>query len=185
MDVSVSGSVKIGPMCICIKDHGRNVCERLQQLRLSTGLVDLDILVEEERLRVHKVVLAAASKFFRDQLTKANVLVPVILRLEDFGLELKREAVSYIVEFIYCGEVLIPGECLSDVCVAAHTLGIYGLIEFLPNAVAPGKDPNQLLLASPASSSSLPLPSQPQALPQPPQPSESYLEPSFSSVDPY
>ena len=31
--------------------------------------------------------------------------MPVILRLEDFGLELKRDAVSYIIEFIYRGEV--------------------------------------------------------------------------------
>ena len=42
--------------------------------------------------------------------------VPVILRLEDFGLELKRDAVSYIIEFVYRGEVNIPGERLTDVC---------------------------------------------------------------------
>ncbi|XP_040568391.1 uncharacterized protein [Lepeophtheirus salmonis] len=169
----------IGPMCICIKDHGRHVCERLQQLRLSTGLVDLDIVVEEQRLRVHKVVLAATSKFFKDQLTKANVLVPVILRLEDFGLELKREAVGYIVEFIYRGEVLIPGECLSDVCVAAHTLGIYGLVEFLPNA-APHAKELQLhtnpVSCNPAFSGSLDPSNYVEALAE--------THPSYSSVDP-
>ena len=42
--------------------------------------------------------------------------MPVILRLEDFGLELKRDAVSYIIEFVYRGEVNIPGERLTDVC---------------------------------------------------------------------
>ena len=40
----------------------------------------------------------------------------MILRLEDFGLELKRDAVSYIIEFVYRGEVNIPGERLTDVC---------------------------------------------------------------------
>ena len=54
---------------------------------------------------MHKVVMAACSRFFKDQLCKQNVQVPVILRLEDFGLELKRDAVSYIIEFVYRGEV--------------------------------------------------------------------------------
>ena len=52
--------------------------------------------------------------------------MPVILRLEDFGLELKRDAVSYIIEFVYRGEVNIPGEKLTEVCAAAHTLGVIG-----------------------------------------------------------
>ena len=54
---------------------------------------------------MHKVVMAAGSRFFKDQLCKQNVQVPVILRLEDFGIELKRDAVSYIIEFVYRGEV--------------------------------------------------------------------------------
>ena len=54
---------------------------------------------------MHKVVMAACSRFFKDQLCKQNVQVPVILRLEDFGIELKRDAVSYIIEFVYRGEV--------------------------------------------------------------------------------
>ena len=91
--------------------------------------------------------------------------VPVILRLEDFGLELKRDAVSYIIEFVYRGEVNIPGERLTDVCQvkieksmndfslkffsssrtkgcqlllsqAAHTLGVVGM-EHLPVPAPP------------------------------------------------
>ena len=50
------------------------------------------------------------------QKTPSFEQVPVILRLEDFGLELKRDAVSYIIEFVYRGEVNIPGERLTDVC---------------------------------------------------------------------
>ena len=41
----------------------------------------------------------------QDQLCKANVLVPVILRLEDFGVELSKDAVRFVIEFIYRGEV--------------------------------------------------------------------------------
>ena len=114
-------------MCIQVKDHSRVMCEQLQQLRLQTGLVDLDIVCEDHHINVHKVVMAACSRFFKDQLCKQNIQGPVILRLEDFGLELKGDAVSYIIEFVYRGEVNIPGEKLTEVCQAAHTLGVVGL----------------------------------------------------------
>lgn len=127
-------------MCILVKDHSRVLCEQLQQLRLQTGLVDLDIVCEDHHINVHKVVMAACSKFFKDQLCKQNVQVPVIIRLEDFGLELKRDAVSYIIEFVYRGEVNIPGERLTEVCQAAHTLGVVGL-EHLPVPAGPQRPP--------------------------------------------
>ena len=74
-------------MCIQVKDHSRVMCEQLQQLRLQTGLVDLDIVCEDHHINVHKVVMAACSRFFKDQLCKQDIQGPVILRLEDFGLE--------------------------------------------------------------------------------------------------
>lgn len=48
--------------------------------------------------------MAAASKFFKTQLCKAKVMVPVILQLEDFDLKLTKEALSHVVDFIYRGE---------------------------------------------------------------------------------
>ena len=125
--IKMCSTRSIAPMCIQVKDHSRVVCEQLQQLRLQTGLVDLDIVCEDHHINVHKVVMAACSRFFKDQLCKQNIQGPVILRLEDFGLELRRDAVSYIIEFVYRGEVNIPGEKLTEVCQAAHTLGVVGL----------------------------------------------------------
>ena len=77
------------------------MCGRLQEMRQQSALVDLDIVCEEQHLHVHKVILAGASKFFREQLCKANVMVPVILRLEDFGIEVSSEALGYMIEFVY------------------------------------------------------------------------------------
>ena len=51
--------------------------------------------------------MAAGSMFFKDQLCRQNVQVPVILRLEDFGIKLKMDAVTYIIEFVYRGEVRV------------------------------------------------------------------------------
>ena len=39
---------------------------------------------------------------------------------------------QHLIEFIYCGKVTIPGERLKHVCTAAHELGVYGLVDFLP-----------------------------------------------------
>jgi hypothetical protein len=36
--------------------------------------------------------------------------------------------------FYFRGEVVIPGDRLSDVCAASHALGIHGLTDFLPNS---------------------------------------------------
>ena len=61
--------------------------------------------MQDHHINVHKVVMAAGSRFFKDQLCKQNVQAPVILRLEDFGIKLKMDAVTYIIEFVYRGEV--------------------------------------------------------------------------------
>ncbi len=60
---------------------------------------------------------------YQEKLLKANVMIPVMLRLEDFGLTLSRRAVSHVVDFVYRGEVVVPGERVKDVCAAAHALG--------------------------------------------------------------
>ncbi len=106
-----------------MKEHPRRLSESLHLLRMQDGLVDLDIECEGERVRAHKAVMAAASRFFGEKLLKANVMIPVMLRLEDFGLSLSRRAVSNVVDFVYRGEVVVPGDRMGDVCAPAHALG--------------------------------------------------------------
>ena len=73
---------------------------------------------------------------------RANVLVPVVLRLEDYGFHLSYEAVSLIIEFVYKGEVNIASNQLIVMATAAHSLGIDGLQEFLPNTLPPNANQN-------------------------------------------
>jgi len=129
----------MGSMTLSVKEHSQKLCEKLQSLRSDTNLVDLDLVCEDQHLHVHKVIMAASSKFFKEELSKSVATLtrgPVILKLEDFHMKLKREAVSHIVEFIYKGEIVIPANLLSPVCEAAHNLGVHDLIDFLP---APAK----------------------------------------------
>ena len=128
----------MGSMTISVKEHQKQLCEKLQSLRSDTNFVDLDLVCEDHHLHVHKVVMAASSKFFKEELSKsvATLHSPVILKLEDFNMKLKREAVDHIVDFIYKGEINISANLLSPVCEAAHNLGVHDLIDFLP---APAK----------------------------------------------
>ena len=51
----------MGSMTIDVKEvHGKNLCEKLQDLRADTNLVDLDIVCEGTTLSVHRCVLAAS-----------------------------------------------------------------------------------------------------------------------------
>ena len=124
-------------------------------------------MCEDTHLHVHKVVMAASSKFFKENLSKAsNMRAPVILKLEDFNLKLKKEAVNFIVEFIYNGQVNIPCELLTPVCEAAHALGVQGLTDFLPapaKAIPPSVQESSTQSEAPTPPT--PIPSQP-SLPQ-------------------
>ena len=50
----------MGSMSIVVKDHGKQLCEKLQSLRSDTNLVDLDLVCEDEKICVHKVVMVSA-----------------------------------------------------------------------------------------------------------------------------
>ena len=118
----------MGSMSINIKEHAKHLCEKVQTLRSESNLLDLEVLCEDAKINVHKVVMAACSKFFKDQI-KSNI---TSVKLEDHSLKVKKDAVSYIVDYIYKGEVEIPTAAFQDVCQAAHSLGVYDLIDFLP-----------------------------------------------------
>lgn len=111
----------MGSMTLSVKEHSQKLCEKLQSLRSDTNLVDLDLVCEDQHLHVHKVIMAASSKFFKEELSKSVATLtrgPVILRLEDFNMKLKREAVSHIVEFIY----KVPFVYYGSTCCIAQNL---------------------------------------------------------------
>ena len=60
-----SGGSGPGPMCIYMKDYPKLLLDQLQILRLSTQIYDLDLSVQGTHFKVHKIVLAAASTFFK------------------------------------------------------------------------------------------------------------------------
>ena len=117
-----------------VKEYSNKLVKRLKDLRQeSPDLADLEICCENSKLSAHKVILAASSSFFREELSR-NVVRNnnVTLALEDFSMKLKFEALKCIVDFIYEGEVSVPMELFKDVCDVASALGIHDLMEYLP-----------------------------------------------------
>ena len=58
-------SSSIGPMCLFVKEHGKNLMEKLNSLKCDQNLTDLRLDVQNKHFNVHKVVMAASSKFFK------------------------------------------------------------------------------------------------------------------------
>ena len=88
--VLCAGSKSSSPWTL--KDHSKQLCDKLQSLRSDMNFVDLDLVCEDAHLHLHKVIMAASSKFFKEQLSKSVTTVrsaPVILKLEDFNMKLK------------------------------------------------------------------------------------------------
>ena len=44
----------MGSMTISVKEHRKQLCEKLQSLRSDTNFVDLDLVCEDHHLHVHK-----------------------------------------------------------------------------------------------------------------------------------
>lgn len=54
----------------------------------------------------------------------ANVREPVQVNLGEFGLtSVTPTSVRLVVDFVYRGEVIVPGERMDEVCHTAHALG--------------------------------------------------------------
>ncbi|XP_072938991.1 uncharacterized protein [Epargyreus clarus] len=102
--------------------HVRNVCDGLSSLQQNGELVDMTLAADGHTVKVHQVVLALASPFFKELITSVKCPHPVI-----FLNKVKHATLSAILEYIYTGEVLVSLEHLNDLVEAAKELHIKGL----------------------------------------------------------
>ncbi|XP_015604748.1 uncharacterized protein LOC107272263 [Cephus cinctus] len=94
--------------------HAGHVTERFSGLLARQALVDVTLICEEQKLRVHKLVLASCSLYFEEMLEQDLGQEPIIL-LSDLNFEILKA----MVEFMYCGETTISQEHLPSLLEAA------------------------------------------------------------------
>ncbi|XP_068968287.1 uncharacterized protein [Bombus flavifrons] len=100
-------------------DHARYITEKFSGLLARQALVDVTLVCEEQKLRVHKLVLASNSTYFEEILQRDLGQEPVI-----FFKDLNFEILKAMVEFMYCGETTIPYQLLSPLLTATKTFKV-------------------------------------------------------------
>ncbi|XP_050476328.1 uncharacterized protein LOC126866587 isoform X2 [Bombus huntii] len=100
-------------------DHARYITEKFRGLLERQAFVDVTLVCEEQKLRVHKLVLASNSTYFEEILQRDLGQEPVI-----FFKDLNFEILKAMVEFMYCGETTIPYQLLSPLLTATKTFKV-------------------------------------------------------------
>ncbi|XP_076474749.1 uncharacterized protein LOC117164209 isoform X3 [Bombus vancouverensis nearcticus] len=123
-------------------DHARYITEKFRGLLERQALVDVTLVCEEQKLRVHKLVLASNSTYF-EHLKKPCLMDILFTTCEEhllntkeilqrdldqepviFFKDLNFEILKAMVEFMYCGETTIPYQLLSPLLTATKTFKV-------------------------------------------------------------
>ncbi|XP_058791067.1 uncharacterized protein LOC131664187 isoform X2 [Phymastichus coffea] len=95
--------------------HAAYVSERFSGLLARQTLVDITLICEEQKLRVHKLVLASCSLYFEEMLAEDLGPEPIVfLRDLDFSI------LKAMIEFMYCGETTVSHIHLPSLLTAAR-----------------------------------------------------------------
>ncbi|XP_043289797.1 uncharacterized protein [Venturia canescens] len=99
--------------------HAAHVTERFSGLLARQALVDVTLICQGQKLRVHKLVLASSSLYFEEMLEQDLGQEPTIL-LRDLDFEVLKA----MVEFMYCGETTISQCHLQTLLDAAQVFKV-------------------------------------------------------------
>ncbi|XP_072760819.1 uncharacterized protein [Anoplolepis gracilipes] len=110
--------------------HAGYITERFSGLLARQALVDVTLICDEQKLRVHKLVLASNSIYFEEILQQDLGQEPIIL-LHDLDFEILKA----MVEFMYCGETTISHQHLSSLYTAAQIFKVKKLVSVIDTIV--------------------------------------------------
>ncbi|CAH2018581.1 unnamed protein product [Acanthoscelides obtectus] len=107
--------------CLESKQHPQQTTIALCSFMEQQNFVDVAICCEKRVLHVHKVVLAANSALFKEELDKNSSVDHVVITGCEFSV------VKSLVEFMYCGSTIVSDEHLKYFVAAARTLQMKAL----------------------------------------------------------
>ncbi|XP_046423699.1 uncharacterized protein LOC124181308 isoform X1 [Neodiprion fabricii] len=110
--------------------HASHVTERFSGLLARQSLVDITLICQEQRLRVHKLVLASCSLYFEEMLEQDLGQEPTVL-FSDINFEVLKS----MVEFMYCGETNISKQHLEPLLQAAIVFKVKELASIVKNVI--------------------------------------------------
>ncbi|NXW18575.1 BACH1 protein, partial [Circaetus pectoralis] len=105
--------------------HSTNVLLSLDDQRKQDILCDVTILVEDQRFRAHKAVLAACSSYFLSRIV-GQVDADLIITLPE---EVTLKGFSPLLQFAYTAKLILNKDNVSEVCKCAEFLGVHNIEE--------------------------------------------------------
>ncbi|XP_013048352.2 transcription regulator protein BACH1 [Anser cygnoides] len=105
--------------------HSTNVLLSLDDQRKQDILCDVTILVEDQRFRAHKAVLAACSSYFLSRIV-GQLDADLIITLPE---EVTLKGFSPLLQFAYTAKLILNKDNVSEVCKCAEFLGVHNIEE--------------------------------------------------------
>ncbi|XP_061858102.1 transcription regulator protein BACH1 isoform X1 [Colius striatus] len=105
--------------------HSTNILLSLDDQRKQDILCDVTILVEDQRFRAHKAVLAACSSYFLSRIV-GQVDTDLIITLPE---EITLKGFSPLLQFAYTAKLVLNKDNVSEVCKCAEFLGVRNIEE--------------------------------------------------------
>ena len=110
-------------LCLKWKDFHTNISLSFKEIREDQEFSNVTLVGEGNlKIKVHKVILAASSRFFKDLLRDNQHPHPLLYMRGITG-----EHISALVDFMYHGEANIPQEDIDGFLVVAKELEMKGL----------------------------------------------------------
>lgn len=105
--------------------HSTNVLLSLNDQRKQDLLCDVTILVEDQRFRAHRSVLAACSSYFLSRIV-GQLNADLLITLPE---EVTLKGFAPLLQFAYTAKLILNKDNVSEVCKCAKFLGVYDIEE--------------------------------------------------------
>ena len=110
--------------CLTWKDYNSNFSKEFGEFRKHEDFFDVTLACEENTITAHKIVLSAASDFFKTILRKHKHEHPLI-----YLTEVKFSDLQSILDFIYSGEAEVAEKDLESLLATATRFKVKGLTD--------------------------------------------------------
>ncbi|XP_061494251.1 transcription regulator protein BACH1 isoform X2 [Rhineura floridana] len=104
--------------------HSANVLLSLDEQRKQDLFCDVTILVEDQRFRAHRSVLAACSNYFRSRIVGQLELDLIVL-----PEEVTLKGFDPLLQFAYTSKLILDKDNVAEVCKCAEFLGVHDIEE--------------------------------------------------------
>jgi len=133
---------QIQKFCLSWKDFNVIYNKQFEELRNSEDFFDITLACEDNQVNAHKLVLSAASDFFKDILRKFKHDHALVYLTDVRFCDLQA-----ILDFIYTGETEVAEDNLESLLTTAGKLRIKGLTESQSNKDSEAKASEEEYLA--------------------------------------